>query len=275
MSNIGTIIFFLLNMGFVMILFSGGGADALVVVFIVYVASIFLAFSPFGEWMLCFFAGAKKMARADMRARMLPLLEAVVANAKLKTPEFTRDVGLKVIYSPDPAAYAIGRRTICVTEGLFKLPDNMIRGILSHEVAHLAKGHNDIQLLIGGGNFVMTILIFLVKVFSILVVGVSIVKAIRNRSFMTAVAGIFFAAVIWLWIKFCLLFLRWSMRENEYEADAYAVDLGYGYELAQWIDSKVMGVPSDPFLKALFSTHPDGHERIAKIQAMGVPYSGY
>jgi heat shock protein HtpX len=274
-SNIGTIIFFILNAMFVMMLFSGGGRDALITVFFLYVASILLAFSPFGEWMLCFFAGAKKMVRADMQARMNPLLDTVVKNARRKTPEFTRDVRLKVIYTPDPAAYAIGRRTICVTEGLFRLPDNLILGILSHEVAHLSKGHNDVQLLIGGGNFVITILIFLVKAFAVIVAAFSIIQGFKQRSLLTAVAGVLFAAVIWMWTKFCLLFLRWSMRANEYEADAYAVDLGYGYELAEWIDSKVMGVPQDPFLKALFSVHPNGHERIAKIQAMGVPYSSY
>ena len=274
-SNIGTLIFFLLNASLLMMLFSGGGRDTLIVVFFVYVASILLAFSPFGEWMLCFFVGAKKMVRADMQARMIPLLDTVVINARRKTPEFTLDVNLKVIYTPNPAAYAIGRRTICVTEGLFRLPDNLILGILSHEVAHLAKGHNDIQTAIGGGNFIITILIFLVKAFSIIVAAVSIIQAFRQRSLLTAVAGILFAGLIWMWTAFCKLFLRWSMRANEYEADAYAVDLGYGYELAEWIDSNVMGVPQDPFLKALFSAHPNGHERIAKIQAMGVPYSSY
>jgi len=274
-SNIGTFIFFILNAAFIMMIFSGGGRDTLITVFFVYIASILLAYSPFGEWMLCFFVGAKKMVRADMQKRMIPLLDTVVINAKRKTPEFTRDVNLKVIYSPDPAAYAIGRRTICVTEGLFRLPDNLILGILSHEVAHLAKGHNDIQLAMGGGNFLITIMIFLTKAFAVLVAGISIIQAFRQRSFMTALAGILFAGIVWLWTAFCKLFLRWSMRANEYEADAYAVDLGYGHELAEWIDSNVMGVPSDPFLKALFSAHPNGHDRIAKIQAMGVPYSSY
>lgn len=274
-SNIGTIVFFFLNAAFVMLLFSSGGMDALVMTLFVYIASIFLAFSPLGEWLLCFFVGGKKMVRADMQARITPLLDTVVMRARKKTPEFTRDINLKIIYSPDPAAYAIGRQTICVTEGLFMLPKKQVLGILSHEVAHLAKGHNDIQMLIGGGNFVITILILMIKAFSILVATISIVKAIRQRSLMTTIAGVLFAIVIWLWTKFCMLFLRWSLRANEYEAGAYAVNLGYGYELAEWLDSKAMGAPKDPFLKAMFFAHPNPHKRIAKIQAMGVSYSSY
>ncbi|MBQ2269548.1 MAG: M48 family metalloprotease, partial [Bacteroidaceae bacterium] len=41
---------------------------------------------------------------------------------------------LKVMYDPNPNAFALGRHTICVTEGLFDLPDEMIEGILAHEL---------------------------------------------------------------------------------------------------------------------------------------------
>jgi len=274
-SNIGVVIFFLLNAMFVMLLFSEARMNAIIAVFGAYLFSIALAFSPFGEWMLTFFVGAKKMLRTDMQARMIPLLDVVVKQARSNGPKFTRNVRLRIIYSADSAAYAIGRRTICVTEGLFRLPDRLILGILAHEVAHLAKGHNDIQMLIGGGNPFMTILIFLIKTFAVIIAAISIINAIKQRSCLTAAVGIFFSAIIWLWTKFCLLFLRWSMRANEYEADAFAVDLGYGLELAEWLDSNAMGIPQDPFLKALFSTHPNPHIRIAKLQALGVPYSNY
>ena len=224
-SSIGTIIFFILNAGLIVGLFAATGFEYLIAILIIYVLSILIAFSPFGEWVLCLMAGARKMTRVDMKIRMIPLLEIVYNKAKRKTPNLTNKIVLKIIYTHEPNAYAIGRRTICVTEGLFQLPDDVIQGILAHEVAHLAYRHNEIQLLIGGGNFIVTTLILLIKLISAILAAFSLITGFRRRSFGTAIVGIFFAALIWLWTKFCMLFLMWSMRQNEYDADRYTAEL--------------------------------------------------
>jgi len=237
--------------------------------------SIFVAFSPFGEWMFCLMAGARKMSRVDMKIRMIPLLELVYNKAKRKTPALTDKIVLKVIYAPEPNAYAIGRRTICVTEGLFKLPDDVIQGILAHEVAHLAYRHNEIQLLIGGGNVIITAGILFMRLIAALIAAFSIITGYRNRSFAVAIFGMIWAGMIWLWVKFCLLFLMWSRRENEYDADAYAAELGYGLGLAKGLDAIGTGESQEPLLKALYSTHPNTHDRIGRLQQMSVPYVRY
>ena len=274
-SSIGTIVFFALNASIIVGLFSVSGVQSLPAVLIVYVVSILVAFSAVGEWMLCLMAGARKMTRVDMKIRMIPLLELVYRKAKRKTPGLTNRITLKVIYTSEPNAYAIGRRTICVTEGLFKLPDDVIQGILAHEVAHLAFRHNEVHLLIGGGNFIVAALILVIKLISVIIATFSLISGLRNRSFATAAVGMFFAGIIWLWTKFCMLFLMWSKRENEYDADAYAAQLGYGFELAKGLDAIGTSEPQESFLKALYSTHPNTHDRIGRLQQMGVPYSRY
>ena len=227
-------------------------------------------------------AGARKMTRVDMRIRMIPLLELVYTKAKRKTPNLTNKIVLKIIYTPEPNAYAIGKRTICVTEGLFKLPDGVVQGILAHEVAHLAHRHTQIQLLIGGGNFIMTILILIMKfiymIFSLMTFGSLISEFRRNgcgQGCLSALPGLFIAGIVWLWTKFCMLFLMWSMREHEYDADKYAFELGYGFELAKGLDAIGTSEPQESFLKALYSTHPNTHDRIGRLQQMGVPYYRY
>jgi len=274
-SSIGTIIFFILNAALIVGLFAAAGFEYLLIVFVIYIISIFIAFSRFGEWVLCLMAGARKMTRVDMKIRMIPLLEIVYNKAKRKTPKLTKKIVLKVIYTPEPNAYAIGRRTICVTEGLFKLPDDVVQGILTHEVAHLAYRHNEIQLLIGGGNFIVTTLILIMKLISAIIAAFSLITGYRRRSFGTAIAGLFFAALVWLWTKFCMLFLMWSMRENEYDADKYTAELGYGFELAKGLDAIGTSEPQESFLKALYSTHPNTHDRIGRLQQMGIPYYRY
>jgi len=274
-SSIGTIIFFILNALIIIGLFASIGFHSLYVIVIIYILSIFIAFSSIGEWILCLMAGARKMTRVDMRIRMIPLLEIVYNKAKRKTPKLTNKIVLKVIYSPEPNAYAIGRRTICVTEGLFQLPDDVIQGILAHEVAHLAYRHNEIQLLIGGGNFILTTLLLIIKLIYTIIGAFSLISGIRRRSFGTVIIGLFFAAIIWLWTKFCMLFLMWSSRENEYDADKYAAELGYGFELAKGLDAIGTSEPQESFLKALYSTHPNTHDRIGRLQQFGVLYYRY
>ena len=222
------------------------------------------------------------MTRVDMKVRMRPLLEIVYKKAMKKTPGLSNKLRLKVCYTPEPNAYAIGRRTICVTEGLFNLPDDVVQGVLAHEVAHLALKHTHIQLLIGGGNFIMTFLILVLKIiyilFSMLALG-SAYTEYRRGGLMSgclgALPGLFVACIIRLWTKFCMLFLMWSSRENEYDADKYAAELGYGYELAKALDAIGTSEPQESFFKALYSTHPNTHDRIGRLQQSGVHYYRY
>jgi heat shock protein HtpX len=275
MSILGTIIFFILNASLVTLILASANFEFLPVVLIIYVISVIIAFSPLGEWVLCVMVGARKMTRVDMRIRIIPLLELVYNKGKRKTPALTNKITLKVIYAPEPNAYAIGRKTICITEGLFGLPDDVIQGILAHEVAHLALRHNEIQLLIGGGNFIITILLLIIKLVYTIIAAFSLITGYRRRSFGTAVVGLFFAGFIWVWTKFCLLFLMKSMRECEYEADKYAAELGYGFALARGLDAIGTSEPQESFLKALYSTHPNTHDRIGRLQQMGIPYYRY
>jgi heat shock protein HtpX len=201
--------------------------------------------------------------------------DVVYQRAKRKTPGLVNDIVLKVMYTPEPNAYAIGRRTICVSEGLFRLSDGEIKGILAHEVGHLACRHTEIQLLIGGGNFIVTLFILMIKVVAAIIAAFSMYTGYRNRSFITVVVGLFFAGIVWLWTKFCMLFLMWSMRKNEYVADAYAADLGYGVELARGLDAIGTSKPQESLLKALYSTHPNAYDRIGRLQQMGVAYTRY
>lgn len=278
-SNFGTIIFFLLNAAMIIGLFSAGGEQAMVEIFVIYLISIVIALSPIGEGVLAMMSGARKMSRIDMRNRMVPIVQRVYRKAKAKTPELPKNIILKVMYDPNPNAFAVGRKTICVTEGLFELPDEMIEGILAHEFAHLALHHTDIQLLIGGGNFIISGFILILKAISAIFTSIATIATLKSRSCTTGCLfsffGILCSGIVWLWTKFCMLFLMWSSRANEYEADKYAFEIGLGYELAQALDTIGTGVPQSSFLKALYSTHPETNDRIGKLQELGVPYSRY
>lgn len=278
-NNIGTIIFFLLNAALVFFVFGSGSPEALTEIAIIYVISICIALSPIGEWFLALISGARKMTRVDMKNRILPLVQRVQCKAKEKTPDLPNHIIIKVMYDPNPNAFAVGRKTICVTEGLFELPDEMIEGILAHEFAHLALHHTDIQLLIGGGNFIITAFIFVLKIVSLIMNAIATAltfgKETRSAGCVLSIFSLMCAGIVWLWTKICMLFLMWSSRSNEFEADKYAFEIGFGYELAVALDTIGSGVPQSSFMKALYSTHPETNDRIGKLQELGVPYSRY
>ena len=278
-NNIGTIIFFLLNAAMIFCLFGSAGPEMLGQIAVIYLISIVLALSPIGEWFLALFSGARVMRRADMRTRILPIVQRVQRRAKARTPDLPNQIIVKVMYDPNPNAFAVGRKTICVTEGLFDLPDEMIEGILAHEFAHLALHHTDIQLLIGGGNFIVTTFILILQLVTAIMDGIAAAltatRGTRGAGCLLSLFSLFCSGIIWLWTKFCMLFLMWSSRANEYEADRYAYEIGLGYELAAALDTIGAGTPQSGFLRALYSTHPETNDRIGRLQELGVPYTRY
>ena len=281
LSNLGTLIFFLLNIGVLIgILFpSGAGTEEAILLVICYLVAILLSLSPIGEWMLAALSGAHEIKRKDVKIRLIPLLKIVFEQATIITPSRVGSINLKIIYDSSPNAFAIGRKTICVTEGLLSLCDEDIMAVFSHELGHIAYKHSEIQLLIGGGNFFIAGLLLMVKLFCLAVTALFSIFAINSRNvfleIVIAIIGSISSLSIWLWTKFCMLFLMWSMRQNEFVADEYAFQLGYGSALARVLDCEMCSPPDNGLLKALLSSHPNTHDRIAHLQELGVSYSRY
>jgi len=262
-------------------MFASSGPESVWSITFVYIVSVILSLSPLGEWVLGLMSGARKMKRADMRERIVPLLTEVHNRALELTPDMTRVINLKVSYDPNPNAFALGRHTICVTEGLFSLTDEQIEGILAHELGHLAYHHTVIQLLIGGGNFIITFVLFIFRMLAYIFTFIGSIFSFSRDDTAEGIGcgfsifGLICSLMVLLWTKFCMLFLMWSSRANEYVADKYAFDLDCGYGLAHALDTIGTGVPQNSLLKALYSTHPETHDRIGRLQELGVPYYKY
>lgn len=281
LSNLGTVIFFFLNLILLLTIFTDGFLNTEVVptIVVAYMMTVGISLSPIGEWFLALMVGAKEIRRIDTKIRIIPLLEVVYSKAKKESPDMVNSIHLKIIHDSSPNAYALGRHTICVTDGLFELSDDMIMGILAHEVGHLVNHHSVLQLLIGGSNMLITGFLLMLKIIAYMITAIFSIFAIRSRSFLAgfliAFTGALSTISIWLWTKFCMLFLMASMRANEYVADEYARTIGFGYELANALDTIHMNTPSNGLLKALYSTHPDYNDRVARLQEAGVAYYRY
>ena len=281
LSNVGTLLFFLLNMALIQAVFFPSRTDAATVIpFVVgYIIVVLVSLSPVGEWILALFAGAREIRRKDIQIRLIPLLEIVFSQAKSRTPDMVSSIHLKIIDDTAPNAFAIGRKTICITSALLNLSDEEIMAVFAHEIGHIANKHSEIQLLIGGGNLFISFFLLIIKLMCWTITAIFGIAAVGTRKLdkglLLVMIGSISSILIWLWTKFCMLFLMWSMRQNEYVADEYAFGLGYGNMLASVLDRHMCTSPENGFLKALFSTHPPTDNRIARLQELGATYSRY
>ena len=280
-SNLGTLIFFLLNISLILALFYPYSLTLETTFPLVgcYLVTLLISLSPVGEWTLAAMSGAREIKRKDIKIRLIPLLEIVFESAKKRTPTMVDEIHLKIIHDESPNAFAIGRKTICVTDGLLKLSDNEIMAVFAHELGHIAYHHSTIQLLIGGGNLMISGILLIIKVVCWLITGFFTIMGIGTKSVWGAILMTIFGGLstvsIWLWTKFCMLFLMWSMRQNEFIADEYAYQIGYGETLASVLDRHMCSKPENGFLKALYSTHPNSDDRVAKLQTLGAEYCAY
>ena len=272
-GNIGTILFFLMNAYLIIAIFSGGNPGKIVFIAFLYIISVLITISPIGEFILSTYVGAKIIRNPDIRDKIAPLVQNVYDKAREKTPSLPRNIILKYTEDEVSNAFALGRKTICVTKGLIEsLPEDEIEGVIAHEFGHLALHHTVIQLAIGSGNIIISLFLmflsFLKRIAEIIGSLAGCFGRILILKILCAAVGWVCSFLIWLWTKICMLFFMWSSRANEYDADKYAFEIGYGNELATALEDVAVAVPSRSFFEAIYSSHPDTSDRVGRLKEM-------
>lgn len=271
-SKIGVLIYLVLNMFVVIGLFSGGFTNitGILVGIIAYAISLAIALSPIGEFILRLQIGAKKIHRQDYLNRLTPLFNEVYQKAKVLDP--TLPEGIKIYINKDlnRNAFATGRKKICLTKGILDSSDEEIKATFAHEFGHLSARDTDLILLITIGNLFATAFFVLYR-FTFLFIG--LFMGIMNRSLSTVLLTFFVDLVLvgmmWIWTKFGTILVMHSSRQQEFEADTFAHNLGYGSSLITLLDSFH---ENEIYTKGIFSnltsSHPDPDERIGKLQVL-------
>ncbi|TCJ06269.1 zinc metalloprotease HtpX [Cytobacillus praedii] len=266
MRNISISIYLLLNTILLMLIFQDP-----ILGLILYVCSLALALSPFGEWILRIQQGCKPLSRKEHIDRLMPLFDEVYKKAKQLDPTIADDVKLFLNNDNSPNAFATGRRTICVNKGLLSYSDDEIKAVLAHEFGHLSNKDTDLILIVAVGNMIVTVMFVIYRIiFNV----IGLMSAVVNRSIGTLLMTFFIDVVLvglmWLWTKFGMVLVMHSSRKNEYAADQFAAKCGYGDELIHVIDSfNGLEVSASKGLWAnLASSHPDPDERIGNLQTV-------
>ncbi|MBE3596308.1 MAG: M48 family metalloprotease [Hydrogenibacillus sp.] len=264
--NIGITIYLILNTLLVIILFQ----DVLLGVGL-YLLSLVIALSPIGEWILRVQQGCKKLERKEHIERLEPLFREVYAKAKQVNPSIPDNIRLFISNDPSPNAFATGRKTICLTRGLLNWSDDEIKTILAYEFGHLANKDTDLILLVAVGNMIVSVMFVIYRLFATFV---GIMFSFASRSIgallMTFLIDVILVALMWLWTKFGTVLVMYSSRQNEYEADRFAFQCGFGHALICALDrfNEMETIASKGLWANLASSHPEPDQRIGKLQRL-------
>lgn len=286
-KNIFAVIYLLLNVVVITVLmklFEDNWWLCILYGLLLYLGTATIALSPIGEWLFRLFNGCKKIEDPEILNRLEPLFMEVKERAKTKHSDFIVDdrIALYISDDDDINAFAMGRRTVCVTQGLLSLNDEQIKGVLGHEFGHLATHDTDLTLLITVGNFIITAIVTVIRVilaiysFIVSLVAlfagdegaiVGILQAIA--SFVTTLC---INGIMWLWTQLGILLVMKSSREAEYEADAFACDLGYSegllsfFRILRQMEGNESGKGLGNIFAALSASHPETYKRIQRIE---------
>lgn len=288
-ANIPVVVYLILNVviisGMMCLFFGLETYEGVISGLILYILSLVIALSPIGEWILRIQTGCKEIKNIEMLNYIQPIFNEVYEKAKVLDPSISNGVKLYMSDDDCPNAFATGRKTVCVTRGMTRMPQDQIRAALGHEFGHLAHKDTDLILLVSVGNLIVSGFIIFLRVcievfhlflglFSILFGGkegfwMAILTVINRFMIITIVSGL-----TWLWTKIGILLVMKSSRSKEYEADAFSFHLGYGNELCMLLDN-ISGFSSKGLFANLMSSHPGKLERIERLQQLGTTYSLY
>jgi heat shock protein HtpX len=236
---------------------------------------------------------SRVMAKWMMSVKVIPenTHDQRLIELKMTVHNLAKQAGLTTmpevgIYeSPEMNAFATGptksRSLVAVSTGLlYSMNQREVRGVLAHEVAHIANGDMVTMTLLQG--VVNAFVMFLAR---IIAYGAS--QFFRSDEDEAPSMGIFFVVQIVLEIMFMILgsiliarFSRW----REYRADAGAARLGGRENMIAALEALKRNVqlpeaPTSPAMKTmqieggrgsglmrLFSSHPTLEDRIARLR---------
>ena len=271
-SNISIIAYLILNVFIIAWFFSNGFTDPEGFLFGVaaYIVSLAIALSPVGEFILRVMSGCRSISGTPAAERFEPLFKEVYQKAKEKYPDLPEDVQLFINNDPTPNAFAIGRKTVCLNKGILSMSDKQIKGILAHEIAHLAHKDTDLLLLITVGNFIITGLFIIIRfIFNAMGLMTAIINADIGAWLTAALFDILLAGAMFIWTKTGALLVMHSSRQNEYKADKLAYETGYGKNLVSALEElENHDMPKRSIWATLVASHPKTESRIIKVKLL-------
>lgn len=278
-GNIPSLIYLILNVAVITLMLSSGMTEnlpwAVVGSLLLYLFSVMIALSPIGEFLVRFQSGCKKITDPQVLQRIQPVFDTVYHQAKQQNPALPDTIKLYMNEDRCPNAFATGRKTVCVTRGLMQLPDPYIEAILGHEFGHLSHHDTDMILVIMVGNLFISFFVLLARIFInfMLIIAAMFVESeigVLLHRFISFMCGISINLMLGLWTGLGVILTMKTSRANEYEADHFSGELGYGRTLAdalEFLEGGSGGGRPQGMFAALSASHPPTKDRVARLRS--------
>jgi STE24 endopeptidase len=223
-----------------------------------------LAKTPLAEQLACFSVGCRALQEENATV-LNRAMYIVCEQAGISQEQFH----LHEIPVPYANAMAIGRNNIAVTSAALQwLSVDELAGILAHEVGHI-EHHDTKSLLMAYAMDLVGNLI--IRIYNVIIQVCAILSRIPFVGLFMGLISIFFSIQVWILaivLRFPrLLATRFMSRQNEYDADAYACEIGLGRQLYYGLAKVTAGEGQMPFYKRIVADHPDTQKRLKRIAA--------
>ena len=269
-TNILYIIWFLVYFYFTIVFISPiFGKDTFIISFFLYSISLAVAYL-FGDIIFSLIEGARRLYTKREKQYLIPIFEEVYQDVKEIYPSLPK-LRLHIIDSLTVNAVAIGRRTIAVTQGAVDTFNREeLKGIFAHEISHIYYGDTRAVIINTIGNGIFAILSVAIKLF------LRFIEWIAMMCDSKVIQAVFnLIRFIFEWFVFCILWLgaiilSLNSRGNEFKADKFAYETGYGEQLTQalYIIQKMsLGQKMNVVIKVI-SSHPHVARRIGRLEEL-------
>ena len=236
-----------------------------------------LILNGFGQACMRLIVGASKIERQDMIESITIPVEAIIAEARQNGLTLPDDIKVYQMKTDEAVVYAFGMNSIGVSYAMTELPEEVFKAKVLAELYRIHVMDPDYLLFMLGSNLISIIL----GLFAIVVGWVYMNYGDRRKGLLTESdsmmgALLFASSIVCLsaWMGVCFLFIRGGVRANQFEADRYVAQCGYGEALCLYLDS-CMPREFKFGLKLLEMGHPSRNHRIAALQKLGVAYKTY
>ena len=227
---ISTIIYFYISFKIL-----GGTIETFFNLIIIYLVTIFIAFSPTGEKLLRLLNNVRPLETSKEKEYILTLFEEVFKQAKSRN-KYLNKIEICVIDNMTVNAMAIGRHTVAVTKGAVQtFTEEELKAVIAHEVAHIVHEDTTARLYAIIGNGIFTIILFIYKL--ILFIFECINETVsRNKnvlSFFITLIRFILEISTFLFTFALQIVMMTNSRKNEFNADKFSYDLGYDREMIE------------------------------------------
>ena len=271
-SNILYIIWSIVNF-IISFLILGANGYSVAICLVLYTISLTVALSPLGEWILRLINGVRKLYTRREKDYLIPLFEEICEEVKEQHPDLP-NLEICIMDSLTVNACAMGRHTIAVTRGAVEtFTEDELKGVLLHEIGHIVHGDTKATLLNLIGNGLFSIGVITVKC-ALLILDLVLLPFFKRTGGITVlISSIIHFIFDILLIGFTLtgnIILSINSRENEYRADRFAFENGYGEDLisALYLLQKMSLGEDVALIQKMQASHPHIAKRIGTLEYM-------